>query len=458
MASAEPDAPETLRAVYEVVISAGDSSVDDADLMGLMREYSPRIEAELSRRARQRFGPAYFAALEGAWPDASIRQLVLLAVRYPVRMTAAAADELRRFAGEVEVVIAEALADASGLRRLSIVAEVDEVSIATTPKENAEPPKGAWENIAPVLAAIATGIGVVGFVTFVGGAIQWARFDATGLPKEEALSVVPTQDLVVTGASALVPAILAGLLASAFYLIAYVFFGRRAERISDPAKLEAVEERSHAVRTALLIGLVFAFEIVVFAVTLDSLDADQFIAFFVLGALMILLTYCAARITENIAYLALSVFLALSIFLGGIEYVRAANDNELRGAAVIRNNQKAIVGFFVAENSNRVYIGRLDERAIVAGELDPDSARLIGIQKDQVTDVAIGPPSDPKLALDQAVELARELCVTEPAVAGATSMSNGRSKTEAGAKGEGKQVPADRAEVSYCWERIPPGG
>jgi hypothetical protein len=67
----------------------------------------------------------------------------------------------------------------------------------------------------PVLTVIGTGIGAIGFVIFFGGFIVWSRFDAAGLPANEAVAHVPRADLVATGASFLVPAILAALATAA---------------------------------------------------------------------------------------------------------------------------------------------------------------------------------------------------------------------------------------------------
>lgn len=79
-----------------------------------------------------------------------------------------------------------------------------------------------WTVIAPVLAAVGTGIGVLGFVIFFGGFIAWSKFKAAGLPANEAVARIPRNDLVVTGASFLVPAVLAALAA---VTVATIFWG-----------------------------------------------------------------------------------------------------------------------------------------------------------------------------------------------------------------------------------------
>jgi hypothetical protein len=89
----------------------------------------------------------------------------------------------------------------------------------------------------PVLTVIGTGIGVLGFVIFFGGFIAWTRFDAAGLPANEAVAQIPRNDLIVTGASFLVPALLAALAAVAVALAAWNgFIGNRLRRRKARAK------------------------------------------------------------------------------------------------------------------------------------------------------------------------------------------------------------------------------
>jgi hypothetical protein len=69
----------------------------------------------------------------------------------------------------------------------------------------------AWK----ALPAIGSAIGFVGFVAIVGGAIEWIRFDAAGLPATQAVLAVPNHELVVVGALALgvfVPAAIGAVL------------------------------------------------------------------------------------------------------------------------------------------------------------------------------------------------------------------------------------------------------
>jgi hypothetical protein len=95
----------------------------------------------------------------------------------------------------------------------------------------------------PVLTAVGTGIGAIGFVIFFGGFIVWARFHAAGLPANEAVAQVPRNDLVVTGASFLVPALLAALAAVAMAVAAWEGF------IGNRLRHRKAEARESQIRT-----------------------------------------------------------------------------------------------------------------------------------------------------------------------------------------------------------------
>lgn len=97
-----------------------------------------------------------------------------------------------------------------------------------------------------VLGAVGTGIGILGFVTFFGGAILWVRADRAHLPASDAVAVIPSSVLVTTGASFLVPAVLLALFAVALIFAVHLGFDlpRRGRRraLSE----EAGEDRFEA--------------------------------------------------------------------------------------------------------------------------------------------------------------------------------------------------------------------
>ncbi|HEU5251848.1 MAG TPA: hypothetical protein VFU16_00800 [Solirubrobacterales bacterium] len=427
------------QAAYDVVISRdpdeiGDRKLplSDQELLDRLEEVRPEIAHTLSVRAERRFGPAYVVEVQGGRTGGSVHVSVLLAVRYTVRTGAAFAEQLSRFAGEIELEVARGLGEAkSGVQ---VVAKLDEDSVEQPPTE--EPDQNSWDRIAPILGAIATGIGILGLVTFVGGAISWARFEATGLPKEQALSVVPTQDLVVTGGRTLVFAVLWGLLACALYAIGSALAGTRTRRIPSSQALEEVERRGDIIRGIFLAGTLIVAAVIAFLITLETPSLLEFGVFIFLGGLLALLTFVVGKQTARFPFLAATIFLALSIFLGGIAYARALSSPELRGAAIVRKNQKAIIGFFVAENGSKVFLARLDSKSLEEDEIDKSSARLIGIDEEEISSIEVGSPSSPSEALEQARFLAGELCELEIT-----------------------QVPDKKRDMEdqYCWGATLPG-
>ncbi|MGN6373868.1 MAG: hypothetical protein ACTHM1_12920 [Solirubrobacteraceae bacterium] len=69
----------------------------------------------------------------------------------------------------------------------------------------------SWGTVAPLLGALGTSVGLIGFVVFFGGAILWTQADAVGLPASEVVALVPRTVLLSTGAHFLVAALLLAL-------------------------------------------------------------------------------------------------------------------------------------------------------------------------------------------------------------------------------------------------------
>ena len=98
--------------------------------------------------------------------------------------------------------------------------------------DGAPAPRSGWDRVAPVLGAIGTGVGVIGFVTFIGGVTVYARLRAAGFPAAPALGIFPSQDLVVIGAQTLVPEVLSAFGAVILLGLVYALF-RGSQHISD---------------------------------------------------------------------------------------------------------------------------------------------------------------------------------------------------------------------------------
>lgn len=85
------------------------------------------------------------------------------------------------------------------------------VQTTSTPAPASDAPPALTTVLLQVAGAIGTGIGVLGFVIFVGGALIWTRFDVVGVPAADAVAIIPKEVLLTTGASVLAPIALLGL-------------------------------------------------------------------------------------------------------------------------------------------------------------------------------------------------------------------------------------------------------
>lgn len=427
--------------------------MSDADLTVRLSQQRQQLERRISREAAKTLGPAFAAEIRDVRPSESVAITVAAYALYDVAGgTRPPIDTFRQFATTLQYAIANELAEL-GISA-DVAAVLDEATFKTSTADTS-PETTPWERIAPVLAAVATGIGVLGFVTLVGGAVQYARLQAAGLPAEDALTILPTANLVVVGAHTLVPALVFALAG-----VALLFIFRTAPRIwtalkrqrratsapeaDQPGRVSPTVHRDRPLTRAASMAILLAgLEIFAFVATIETRTTLQvWVLVVLLGIMTVTLFACIAFRTSQFLWLGATMFVAMSMFLTGLAYARALQTSDVRGAVVIRENKKAIIGLYVAETSGRVYLGRLETKQegnqVV---VDPQKSRLVAFDKDQISEFAVGPPVDLDGALMQASALADELCDLQPPLA-----------REKGADNETEKLDTS----DNCWSR-PPG-
>jgi hypothetical protein len=389
----------------------------DEQLRAILVERRKEFEKVLSNEAAQSLGRGFVVQVRDVSPARSIELLIVIVAVYKTIVEFnTIVDSLRKFAGTIEAALRSLL----GFAGVQVEANWDEAAFAGPSPQTTDPEGGgAWQGLAPVLGAIATGIGVLGFVTFVGGAIEYARLDSAGLPGEEALAVIPTSNLVVIGASALVPAVIAALAATAaFYLWHHFSFTRVAKILPDPLLVSEATEGGQQTKAppppalptrplGLIVTIAVA-EFVAFLLTHDGWGESQLLVVALLGSFTLMMSAVIAAQTNRIWLLGITAGLSVALFVGALAYARERDSSQVRPAAVIRQNQKASIGFFIAQTSDRVYLGRMvftPDQRVPGGE-----PRMLVFSNDQITDVAVGPLMSPEHAYTQAVDLADELC------------------------------------------------
>ncbi|WP_270037829.1 hypothetical protein [Solirubrobacter ginsenosidimutans] len=271
-----------------------------------------------------------------------------------------------------------------------------------------------WDRVAPILATVATGVGVYGFVTFVGGTIAWARVDAAGLPPAPTLGILPSQDLLVIGAETLVPTVVIAVLVVVILAVMYRGFHLALHRTAHRHWLAANERAFLAGETGLLVTtgmflfMALALEFILFVVYRDLKPWQLGLAGVgVLPAAVI--AALVGSLTRRFVYLGTTAFVLVGVFVGVLAYWRASNEERVRAAAVWREDRRAVYGIFVAEGSGRVYIAQFHKGTNL--EETKKTSRLVGIEKSDVRDIAVADREPLMDSLDRAKGLADDLCV-----------------------------------------------
>lgn len=373
-------------------------------------EFEAQVGAALLRESRLRIT----VTLEDLRPA----QSVLAVVRFAAESAENLEDALAGAAAAVTVAVATVLREQLG-DVASAAVPVPPAPVPAPASDAAEAQTTAWERLAPFLGTLATGVGVVGFTTFIGAVILSGRLSGAGFPAEAALGVVPAQDMLVIGAETLVPTVVIGLLLVALLFVLFVivlgFLGRLSR---DDAHL--VEEQGPRLRALGIFALVAAAlgGAVVYNLTVD-LPAAKAAWILPIAVSVALLPAAVARVTSRLAYIVVATFVTTGVFLTFLAYERALTP-KYRGAAVIRQNKRATIGFFVAEGATRVYLARSNLKPGTSDIIERTS-RLVGIDKSQISDWAVGAPSSAENAVAQAKDLAREMCALQPQAVPATA-------------------------------------
>lgn len=268
-----------------------------------------------------------------------------------------------------------------------------------SPEKKDETPSSLMGIVLKVLGAIATGIGVAGFVTVVGAAIFWVRFDAIGLPATQAVSVMPKAELLVQGAQEVTIFVMIGLGVS--LLIAF----------ADP---KGIVTRG----TVFMLGL-FILIAVFYAAVLKSLPILLVLLLVGLAVFLALLCVGIAFTTgQRRLPLLVSVFLASLIFSSSCALL-IVHDQDYAQAIAIRFGvdgdevDKGLTGIYVTTTADTIYFARTGADPELNESLD--TTGLYEVHRADTTTYAVGPleptdgPGESNPVQDQAMRLLRSL-------------------------------------------------
>jgi hypothetical protein len=255
-----------------------------------------------------------------------------------------------------------------------------------------------------LLGAVAAGIGVLGFVTFFGGAILWIRFDQAELPANEAVAVVPREVLLTTGASFLVPAMMLSLGAVLVVVLIRLVLHNRGQATSAPGGGDAPAPGRFE---AALLFLVLIVEIGLVWSDAVNVSVPRAMALVAFGAGTLAISWFVLLSTRRLVWFGLALFGAVSAFTVATTYFRTTDRPKLEPVALLRDAEGPRTGFFVARRSDYIYFGRGPRTTDT-----PGGARLVAIPTADVTDISIGPLVSPDLVRRRAARLALGLCRT----------------------------------------------
>ena len=220
------------------------------------------------------------------------------------------------------------------------------------------------------LAAVGTGIGVLGFVTLVGGAVLYAQMSAVGLPSGEIVARIPQSTMLVVGARLLVP-LLAGLLL-ALLILRVLESGIEEQAKRQPSDASAAAYRKRQIKRlrggacALLFAVGLAFAVI----DIGKANGPAWLYFAAVFVLLVLVavTYTVGvrtgRRAESVP--SFGVFAAVSTvvtssFLIVLGTTLASLAPAVRGVAVLRNDGSVVAGIYATANSSDVFVGEICE-------------------------------------------------------------------------------------------------
>jgi hypothetical protein len=237
-----------------------------------------------------------------------------------------------------------------------------------------------------IIAAVASGIGVLGFVTFAGGAVLWSRFKGMGLPAEHVLGLLPRAELIATGAQFLVPAVLFTTLIGAILMFV------------------ELRSKTKGVRRVVVPFLIATGELAGACVALaETIPLPAFLILVLVGVVGATIVATSAE-SSSLPVLCLVIFLALGTFAIVREYEITANELTVIPMAYARDSggeTRIETGFFVAKT---------DDRIVFATK--PSGARneLREFPRGEAEDLALGALERPSIAERSAAQFALSLC------------------------------------------------
>ena len=313
-----------------------------------------------------------------------------------------------------------------------------------------------------VLELFGAAAGIAAFVTFVGGALLWLRFDELGLPADQAISLLPRTALITAGAHALiVPAIIGlGAVVLLYALgswsqlvvdaLAFVLFFVAALAVQDVLfDLEIGLGLIAPLVVAAVVGGVAAFAAHLLCARILATDVRPIVltlAVAGIGGVILVGLSLDLPVIPHMGFVALATFVGAAAILGtalhtdghrpvlwvvfvsfllvgaAVAFARTADTPKLEPVAVLLEKPNdQIGGFYVGESDDRIHIAPLRHGSgLVEVSAEPVES-VVSVSRERVLRMAMRSPAGLGLAdegREQAERLLEDLIVEQRASAG----------------------------------------
>ena len=166
---------------------------------------------------------------------------------------------------------------------------------------------------------------------------------------------------------------------------------------------EQAERRSKGMTRRVFYGFGFLL-VATLAVTFGTLgyqDFDGSLVVIVVASVTSLVAFAIYARTRKFVAFGLAAFLASSLTFACGKYFDTRNDPLLVPAAALRTDRAPVAGFLVAQTSDRIYLGIVD---------DAEQTHVLALDRKKVTDFAVDDPVNRNRVQRDARALAVGLC------------------------------------------------
>ena len=253
----------------------------------------------------------------------------------------------------------------------------------------------ASPEIVKAVLGVATSVGVLAFVTLVGGAIQYAQAAALGLPADQVVAAMPQSTLLVVGARFMIPVLLIIALLVAAVRLAEGSVGKRYKR-------------ARWVGTAAL-GVTGISFLVVDVARADGSELAYAGPLVIWVILLAVIYVIGIRHYPGFRTYAAVTSTATAIFAAAFAVALASSAPAVRAVGIDRKQGPPVTGLYAASNSNEVLVGQACQTATESRRGSKLSGVLIRVPRDDINAVFVTTNGSVKDALDRQPALLDEV-------------------------------------------------